>query len=221
MLFLLKKFIKSKAMLKKLLCTLLLSATISLGAQTNETINIDWSFNSTPSAAGNANSSRTIEVGDTVIWTWSANGSSHNVKSTSGETFESAFSGTQGNTFSHKFITVGTSNYVCQPHPGNMFGTITVVAEGTLNVQSFEDVLNAINLYPNPASSNLKIDIPSKISGDVTIEVFDVLGKRIVVKEANKLSNSLDIANWNNGVYLMKISSNKIGKSITRRFVKI
>ena len=76
-------------------------------------------------------------------------------------------------------------------------------------------------LYPNPASSNLKIDIPSKISGDVTIEVFDVLGKRIVVKEANKLSNSLDIANWNNGVYLMKISSNKIGKSITRRFVKI
>jgi len=102
-----------------------------------------------------------------------------------------------------------------------MFGTITVVAEGTLNVQSFEDVLNAINLYPNPASSNLKIDIPSKIAGDVTIEVFDVLGKRIVVKEANKLSNSLDIANWNNGVYLMKISSNKIGKSITRRFVKI
>ena len=40
-----------------------------------------------------------------------------------------------------------------------MFGTITVVAEGTLNVQSFEDVLNAINLYPNPASSNLKREI--------------------------------------------------------------
>ena len=212
-------------MLKKLLFNLLLSATISLGAQTNETINIDWGFNSAPGAAGNLNSSRTIELGDTVVWTWVGAGS-HNVQSdqdtgtTVTETFTSGVAVVAPKTFSYTFNVLGDTEYECEPHKTFMLGTITVVPDGTLNVQSFEDVLNAINLYPNPASSNLKIDIPSKIAGDVTIEAFDVLGKRIVVKEANKLSNSLDIANWNNGVYLMKISSNKIGKSITRRFVK-
>ena len=206
-------------MLKKILFTLLLSATLSLGAQTNA--NIDWGRNSTPSAAGNANSSRTIEVGGIVTWNWYAGGI-HNVQSeaTANESFSSDFFG-MGETFSYQFNSIGTNDYICSPHPADMFGTITVVAVGTLNVQTFEDILNAINVYPNPASSNLKIDIPSKITGDVTIEVFDVLGKRIVVKQANKLSNSLDIANWNKGVYLMKISSNISGKSVTKRFVKI
>ncbi|MDA9343735.1 T9SS type A sorting domain-containing protein [Algibacter sp.] len=206
-------------MLKKILFTLLLSATLSLAAQTNA--NIDWGRNSTPSAAGNANSSRTIEVGGIVTWNWYAGGI-HNVQSeaTANESFSSDFFG-MGETFSYQFNSIGTNDYICSPHPADMFGTITVVAVGTLNVQTFEDILNAINVYPNPASSNLKIDIPSKITGDFTIEVFDVLGKRIVVKQANKLSNSLDIANWNKGVYLMKISSNISGKSVTKRFVKI
>ena len=66
-------------MIKKLPFIFLLMFSMSIAAQT-ENITIDWSFNSTPSATGNANSSRTIEVGDTVTWNWYSGGS-HNVKS--------------------------------------------------------------------------------------------------------------------------------------------
>ena len=76
-------------MIKKLLFILCIGLSLSLSAQV-ETITIDWSFNSIPGASGDANSSRTIEVGDTVQWNWYASGS-HNVVSSSGstETFNS------------------------------------------------------------------------------------------------------------------------------------
>ncbi len=59
-------------MIKKLLFILLFVFSVSVKAQV--TVNIDWSFGSTPSASGAANSSRTIEVGDTVTWNWYATG---------------------------------------------------------------------------------------------------------------------------------------------------
>ena len=37
-------------------------------------------------------------------------------------------------TFSHNFRSEGSNYYVCTPHKGYMFGTITVVAEKNLNV---------------------------------------------------------------------------------------
>lgn len=209
-------------MIKKLLFTLLTLLTLNLFAQT-ETITIDWSFNSTPSASGNANTDRTIEVGDTVQWNWYASGS-HNVVSSSGstETFSSgSVTSNPGINFSYTFTQVGTNPFVCAPHSGSMFGTITVVANGTLSVNSFEDILTQINVYPNPVSTQLNVNIPSKIKEGVSLEIYNVLGKRIMVKDTNDLNNTLNISDLSNGVYLLKISLNTIDKSITKRFVKI
>jgi hypothetical protein len=216
-------FLNKKAMKEKLLSFLFICLGFNGFGQTTETITIDWSFNSTPSASGNANTNRTIEVGDTVTWNWFSTGN-HNVVRNGGTSTDAFDSGTltgPGSTFSHIFSALGTNTYVCEPHATTMFGTITVVAEGTLNVKIFEDVLAQIDLYPNPASTLLKIDIPRRIEGGVYLEVYDVLGKRIVVKEANNFNNTLNISNWSNGVYLMNISSNTTGKSVTKRFVKI
>ncbi len=206
-------------MKKKLLFILFALVALNMSAQV-ETITVDWSFNSTPTAVGNANSDRTVEVGDTVEWNWYANGS-HNVVSTGGdESFNSgATTSNPGVNFSFEFLNIGSTTYVCQPHAGNMFGTITVVAEGVLSVQTFEALLLQTNVYPNPASTELHVDFPDSID-EATIEVYDILGKRILIKTANNLSNTLNIRNWNNGVYLLKISTND-GKSLTKRFVKI
>ena len=51
---------KIKIMTKKLPLILFLMFAMGLVAQTN-TVTIDWSFNSTPSATGDSNASRTIE----------------------------------------------------------------------------------------------------------------------------------------------------------------
>lgn len=208
-------------MKKKLLIILSLVFTYNLCAQT-QTVGIDWTFGSNsnvvPSTASN-NADRTIEVGDTVTWTWSANGSSHNVRSTSGETFESAFSGIMGNTFSHTFTTIGSSNYQCDPHSGSMYGTITVVSEGTLSVNSV--TLNAVGVYPNPVSDYLNIALPVKIDGGLNIELIDVLGKSIIRQKSNDLLIQISISELKTGIYLLKISSTSDNIAVTKRFVKI
>ena len=205
-------------MTKKLLFITLFFTSFSMVAQTN-TITIDWSYNSTPSASGSTNASRTIEVGDTVTWNWYSGGS-HNVKSnpSSNETFSSAFFGT-GGTFSHTFTSVGTNSYVCTPHADNMFGTISVVAEGTLSIDTF-DALGTINMYPNPTNANLTIDFQIQDIEKLNVKVFNLLGKEMLTKQISKNDSSVKVSNLNDGIYIVRITSLNGQNSITKRFVK-
>jgi hypothetical protein len=207
-------------MIKKLLFITLFFASITLVAQTN-TITIEWRFNSLPTASGAANSSRTIEVGDTVIWQWTGDGN-HNVLSNGGsnESFGSSFSSTNGFTFSKTFTSVGTNDYVCTPHAGIMFGTITVVADGTLSIPSF-NALGTINMYPNPTDANLTIDFKIQNIEKLNVQVFNLLGKEILTKQISKKDASLMVSNLNNGVYMVRITSLDGTNSTTKRFVKI
>ena len=101
---------------------LLFFAFISLcmGAQT--THQLGWG-----NTGSDANQQITIEVGDTVEWTWGSG--SHNLLKTSGPeefgTGQNYYSG--GHVYSHTFELVGANDYVCSPHAGNMNGTITVI----------------------------------------------------------------------------------------------
>jgi plastocyanin len=206
-------------MIKNLPFIFILMFSMSIAAQT-ETVIIDWSFNSTPSATGNANSSRTIEVGDTVTWNWYSGGS-HNVKSneSSNEIFESEFF-TQGGTFSHTFTSTGTNDYVCSPHADNMFGTITVVAEGTLGIDSF-DTLGTIKMYPNPTDSDITIDFQIQNIEKLNVKIFNLLGKEVLSKQISKNDTSLMVSELKNGIYLIRITSLNGENSTTKRFVKI
>ncbi|RLJ62497.1 putative secreted protein (Por secretion system target) [Lacinutrix venerupis] len=206
-------------MMKKLLFILSITMSLSLAAQV-ETVTIDWSFGSNPTASGNANTNRTIEVGDTVEWNWYASGT-HNVASTGGtETFNSgAPTSTPGVNFSHTFTSVGTTDFVCQPHSTNMFGTITVVSEGTLGVQQFETPTK-FSIFPNPGNNEMNINIPT-LSDELQLEVFDLLGKRVYSEYLNGLNTKLNISKWKSGMYLVRLTSNNQDIKLTKRFVKL
>jgi len=188
-------------MIKKLPFILLFAFYLSTNAQTN-TVNIDWSFNSTPSSSGDANSSRTIEVGDTVTWNWYSGGS-HNVKSNGDatESFESAFF-TQGGTYSKTFNSVGSNVYVCTPHAGNMFGTITVVAEGALSISEARSL--KFEMYPNPASDKVSIQLPSGAE-NATVEFYDSLGRLALSKKVTRINNKMDVNALSKGIYILKV----------------
>jgi plastocyanin len=67
-----------------------------------------------------------IEVGDTVTWTWGSG--THNLEQI-GDILEPEFAEgyfSSGHVYSHTFTTVGDHDYLCGPHPNTMFGTITV-----------------------------------------------------------------------------------------------
>ena len=191
---------------------------ISLSAQTN-TITIDWTFGSNPNASGNANTIRTIEVGDTVTWNWTATGT-HNVNSldSSNETFESTFM-TTGGSFSYTFTSVGVNSFQCDPHLGSMFGTITVVAEGALSTQSF-DALSTISMYPNPTEANLNFDFQIQNIEKLDVKIFNLLGKEVLTKQISKNDASIIVSNLNSGIYVVRITSLNGENSITKRFVK-
>ncbi|MDP5081529.1 MAG: T9SS type A sorting domain-containing protein [Winogradskyella sp.] len=72
-------------------------------------------------------------------------------------------------------------------------------------------------ISPNPAINKLNIKLLS-VNDNVKLEVFDVLGKLIYKREITQLESSVNISNWKIGVYLVRISNNKMTQ--TKRFLK-
>ena len=202
-------------MVKKLPFILFLMFTVGIVAQTVNTVTIDWSFNSTPSATGNSNASRTIEIGDTVTWNWYASGT-HNVKSavSATEPFESEFFG-NGGTYSKTFNSLGSNDYVCSPHSSNMFGTITVVAEGTLSTSEARRL--KFEMFPNPASDKVRIQLPSGAE-NATVEFYDSLGRLALSKKVTRINNKMDVNALSKGIYILKVfTADQIG---SQKFIK-
>ena len=72
-------------------------------------------------------------------------------------------------------------------------------------------------INPNPGSNKLNLKL-SRLDDDTSIEIFDVLGKKVHAERLNSTSRSIDVFKWNSGVYLVRITSDN--GTQTKRFVK-
>jgi hypothetical protein len=104
-------------------------------------------------------------------------------------------------------------NFILQPHGMDNRGAI--VASLTLSADSFQD--QKFSISPNPAKNRLNIILPSGMA-NAKVSVFNVLGKMVYSGDISNLNGSINISNWNSGVYLVKVSSNDITQ--TKRFIK-
>lgn len=86
-----------------------------------------------------------------------------------------------------------------------------------LNVSDLESK-SSFTIFPNPSKSIITIDLNTSTSS-LTFEVFNILGKQIDKQQfTNTNTTQVDVSNWSNGLYLIKISN---GNSIeTKRFIK-
>ena len=196
-------------MKSKLLFILSLFIT-TISAQ--QTYDLPWT-----TSGSSANQQLSIDVGDTVRWTWDSMG--HNLVQLNGETepgFGEGYVQSPGHQYSHTFTTVGAHDYHCGPHPNSMYGTITVNESSA----STEEVsVLSISLYPNPSSGYVKI-ISSDLSETAKINVFDVLGKLTFSDLTNDINNyTLDVSNLKSGIYFITISTKT--KSSSNKFIKI
>ncbi|MEZ4802482.1 MAG: T9SS type A sorting domain-containing protein [Gelidibacter sp.] len=89
---------------------------------------------------------------------------------------------------------------------------ITAVTTLTINEQSLS---NEFKIIQNPSRSKLMLSLPNSQS---KLEVFDVLGKKIITKQLSGLTSTIDVSKWNNGVYLVRVTSD--AGTQTKRFVK-
>ncbi|CAI8423210.1 MAG: Uncharacterised protein [Flavobacterium sp. SCGC AAA160-P02] len=154
----------------------------------------------------------TIEIGDTVRWTWGSG--THNLRATSGtESFNSGYHAGPGYVFSYTFNQVGSTNYVCDPHAGNMNGTVTVTSTAGVT----ENKVLRFDIYPNPALDELSIQLPQGMN-KATVSVFDYLGRLIKTQSLSSDNAKLDVSFLSSGLYLISINAD--GKIGTQRFIK-
>lgn len=92
--------------------------------------------------------------------------------------------------------------------------TLTVLP----NVGVTENATHNWCIFPNPLSESATITAPNG-SRSFTIEVIDVLGKRIMTRQSTDGKMNLDLRNQPRGVYFVKISENK-KENITLKVVK-
>lgn len=85
----------------------------------------------------------------------------------------------------------------------DVYGQLNPIASAL----SVNDVFaSKIGIYPNPANEFVKISTDENITG---VEVFNLIGKK-VISSSSLINNKLDISNLSKGVYVLKITSNKL-----------
>ena len=192
--------------MKKITLLIAVLFTFTLSAQT--TFNLDWE-----QGVMGGSASFTVEVGDEIIWTWS-NGVPHSVTSLPGsaENFDSGILTGMGTTFAKTFTVVGESDYQCDVHPSNMFGTITV--EAVMGVD--EKFSRNVQIYPNPVINEMTIASLYQLK---SYEIHDVYGKKVGWGNGEGNYTVLSTSYLNAGVYFITATSEE-GLKTTKKIIK-
>jgi hypothetical protein len=78
-------------------------------------------------------------------------------------------------------------------------------------------VTNDFKISPNPAKNSFTLELGA-FNNEVSVEIYDVLGKKVLNRKINALTTTFDISKWNSGLYIIKISSEN--SVLMKRFVK-
>ncbi|WP_330442691.1 T9SS type A sorting domain-containing protein [Flavobacterium sp. C4GT6] len=92
------------------------------------------------------------------------------------------------------------------------FAAVAQENKGNLTVQ--QESIEGLNIYPNPVSSD-RVYITSKSSQSKEVEIFDVLGKKIL--HTTITGKELNISNLTAGVYIIKIKEGEA--TATRKLI--
>jgi hypothetical protein len=84
---------------------------------------------------------------------------------------------------------------------------------GTTN-KTQEPTIEGLTIYPNPVNTG-KIYISSKLNLDKKIEIYDVLGKKVL--ETYSSNKEVSVASLSSGVYIVKIKEGDA--SATRKLI--
>ncbi len=84
------------------------------------------------------------------------------------------------------------------------------------SAHSISEAENLISVYPNPATQNITINKNGITIS--TIEIYNLTGQKML-KENSLQNNSINVSNWNSGVYILNVTT-KRGKTYQTSFIK-
>ncbi|WP_452599599.1 FG-GAP-like repeat-containing protein [Pontimicrobium sp. MEBiC01747] len=92
--------------------------------------------------------------------------------------------------------------------------TLNIVEGSSLSVEEFNTATN-ISVHPNPTKGLVSV---SNLKEDVTLTIYNILGKQIVKQSLSSISNTVNISNYPKGIYLFTFK-NKQGLETTKKVV--
>ncbi len=83
--------------------------------------------------------------------------------------------------------------------------SLRVTQNGPLNILDFSDKGLNINVYPNPSQGSLFINSQDELSTELTLEVYSILGKKVLSYDLNSTLNLIDVSSLPAGHYSLRI----------------
>lgn len=104
----------------------------------------------------------------------------------------------------------GQTYYAIQTENGcRSLSALAVSVTVTLGVDSFDSA--SFKAYPNPVKDVLNLSYSSEIS---SVEVFNMLGQKVMTKALNVAQGQIDMSNLTSGNYIVKVTSEGLTKTI-------
>ncbi len=142
----------------------------------------------------------------------------------------------------HLETVAGTSTYLIDDVKVITFSSTDLLVENISGVQTpyvlndvvkitFDDISDAVKeventadveVYPNPSTGMVTLDIKNGNASEYEIYVYDALGSLVetikLPSNGSELNARIDFEKFSNGVYIMRISGNN-DSSITRKII--
>jgi hypothetical protein len=78
---------------------------------------------------------------------------------------------------------------------------------------------SAISIYPNPANTNINVIITSATSGDIQVEILNMMGQKVSMTTAMDNMATINVAALPTGYYLVNCYRDGV-KIAVSRFIK-
>ncbi len=94
------------------------------------------------------------------------------------------------------------------------------VAEDTWGILGVQDyVKDSISVYPNPTTKTIWVENTTAFSNGDFVAIYDLQGRKVILKELNSTNNSIIIQSLKTGIYFLKINTKNgfISKKIIKQ----
>jgi hypothetical protein len=129
---------------------------------------------------------------------------------------------TQATTAAITIPNVTATYHVTATDANNCTATANYIYNAVNGISSVNKIFDNVSIYPSPTNENLTIKFSSKeIQQNTSIRIYSIIGKMVYNEEVGKdlngdYSKTIDVRNFNKGLYLIQIENNK--GSINRKF---
>jgi len=92
------------------------------------------------------------------------------------------------------------------------FGIPNLELARSLSINELQ-LTETISIFPNPATDNVKVNLPKNME-EASVNVFNVLGKKVITQKINATNNKIKISHLNSGVYLLKFTNRNVSQTL-------